>query len=418
MKGSIMKEYESRKDMLLDLIQPGSTIAEIGVFTGDFAEWILNTLKPKKYYGVDPYTSTIGVMGSGNQDGYNMEFYENELLYHFVKNRFYNFPEAEFIRDFSHHFFERTANGSLDAVYIDGDHSESAVKSDLELARKAVKEGGWIFGHDYEIHPTRGNKDIKNVTKNVVDDFCKEHNLEVYAVANDGILSFAIQNRKKYTFTIVSVSDRPELYLKTFLLMEQYVEKHKYKIQLHYKSLCEDRHPSWSKILALQKALETIDTDFVVWMDDDIMITNPEISLSSFVDNYGFNNVKAFTMVSSDMPNEPSTFMNCGIMFFKTKGEDLEKTKKILGDAWVYGDVSPLIKKDFSWEQEAFNFFYRYGYRDQFLIVPLPNFQGITKFDVDPKVTWKPGMLSAHLNCGGTEKKIQMFHLINKILKL
>lgn len=38
---------------------------------------------------------------------------------------------------------------SVDMVYIDGSHFYDAVIQDIELARLAVKEGGYVAGHDY-----------------------------------------------------------------------------------------------------------------------------------------------------------------------------------------------------------------------------------------------------------------------------
>jgi hypothetical protein len=43
-------------------------------------------------------------------------------------------------------------DGSLDLVFIDGDHSEAAVRRDLAAWHPKVRPGGWIGGHDYK-HP-------------------------------------------------------------------------------------------------------------------------------------------------------------------------------------------------------------------------------------------------------------------------
>jgi hypothetical protein len=408
---SDMKEYESRQDMLRDLVSPGATIAEIGVFAGDFAEWILKTLQPKTLYGVDPYTSTIGVMGSGNVDGYKMEYYELELLHGFVKQRLSSYPAFVQKREFSGDFFAKQDDGSLDAVYIDGDHSLEAVKADLTAARFAVKEGGWIFGHDYSLHPTKGNPEIKHVTQEAVDAFCQEHGLTVYALSNDGIRSFAIRNEHKYKICVVSLSDRHELYSKTFPLFHRYAEKHSYSTSLYGEVLDKERHPSWSKIPALKLALQENKYDYVVWMDDDIVITNPDISLSSFIDKYNFRKSKAVVLVSSDMPNEPSTAMNCGIFFVKAKEA---ATMTLLNSAWAYADVCPILKQNLSWEQEAFNFLYRFISREEFLIIPLPNFQATTRFQGNQDVVWKPGYFAAHLNNGPLPMKLMTFSLLQK----
>ena len=410
----VMKEYTSRQEMLADLVPADATMAEIGVFAGDFSEWMLKHLKPKKLYGVDPYTSTIGVMGSGNQDGFGMEYFELELLRGFVHNRLEQFPAFEQRREFSHIFFEKLQDGSLDAVYIDGDHSYDAVRGDLENARHAVKEGGWIFGHDYDLHPEKGNPEITHAVKPVVEEFCKKYGLTLHAVSNDGIRSFAIQNNSKYKFCIVSVSDRPALYSKTFPLLQSYCEKHSYSLQLHIDSLDKERHPSWSKIPALSLALQDCTFDYVVWMDDDIVITNPDIPLSHFIDKYNFRKLKATLLVSADMPNEPSTSVNCGILFLKAKSP---LALPILQSIWRYADLCPITRTSFSWEQEAVNFLYRYGDRDDFCIIPLPNFQAPARFQFNLALSWKPGYFSAHLNNGALPIKLQTFELLKKVCK-
>jgi hypothetical protein len=410
-----MKDYESRQDMLKDLLRPGATLAEIGVFVGEFSDWMAKTLTPKKLYGVDPYSSTNGMIGCGNVDGFGMEYFENELLFGFVKNRMSIYPEYEHRRVSSSEFFNSIDDGSLDAVYLDGDQSLDTVRNDLELARHAVKEEGWIFGQSYALHPEKGNREINHVVESVVNEFCKKHGLSVHAVTNDGIRSFAIQNTKKYKICIVSVSDRSDLYSNTFLLMNRYAHKHGYATRLFTHVLEKDRHPSWSKIPALKLIQKEGNYDYIVWMDDDIVITNPEIPLSHFIDTHNFRKSPASILVSADMPNEPSTHMNCGILFLKTSND---MSTKLLDFAWNYGEMCPITKQNVSWEQEAFNFAYRFGSREDFLIVPLPNFQAPARFQSNPLVSWKPGYFSAHLNNGPLPVKLQTLHLLHKLCNL
>ena len=42
---------------------------------------------------------------------------------------------------------------TFDLVCVDGDHRYSEVAFDIKEARRVVKPGGLIFGHDYEINP-------------------------------------------------------------------------------------------------------------------------------------------------------------------------------------------------------------------------------------------------------------------------
>jgi hypothetical protein len=57
---------------------------------------------------------------------------------------------------------------------------------------------------------------------------------------------------------------------------EEYSKKHNYDFK-YYKGRTTKRHPGWEKILFLKKVLESNKYDYVVWVDNDAYITNPEI---------------------------------------------------------------------------------------------------------------------------------------------
>jgi trans-aconitate methyltransferase len=44
---------------------------------------------------------------------------------------------------------EHVADGSLDLVFIDADHSYEGCKADILAWRSKVRPGGWLMGHDY-----------------------------------------------------------------------------------------------------------------------------------------------------------------------------------------------------------------------------------------------------------------------------
>jgi predicted O-methyltransferase YrrM len=52
----------------------------------------------------------------------------------------------------------KIADGALDFVFIDGDHSYEGVKRDLAAWLPKVKPGGWLMGHDYGNKPDGGVK--------------------------------------------------------------------------------------------------------------------------------------------------------------------------------------------------------------------------------------------------------------------
>lgn len=47
-------------------------------------------------------------------------------------------------------------DGAFDVVFVDGDHEQAAVASDLATAARLVADGGSIFAHDYGHHKWQG----------------------------------------------------------------------------------------------------------------------------------------------------------------------------------------------------------------------------------------------------------------------
>ena len=52
---------------------------------------------------------------------------------------------------------EKFNNGSIDVVYIDGDHTYEGVMKDIEEYYPKIKSGGYLAGHDYG----PGHNDVK-----------------------------------------------------------------------------------------------------------------------------------------------------------------------------------------------------------------------------------------------------------------
>jgi hypothetical protein len=399
--------------MLQKILPKNSVIAEIGIFTGEFTQFIMNNLEPKTMYAVDPYTSGIGIMGSGDVNGFNMEFFELDLLYKFVKNRFVANSNLELCRECSMDFLKRIPDGHLDAIYLDGDHSFENVANELEIARYKVKEGGWIMGHDYKLNPEKGNIENTHYLHLVVDAFCKKYNLTIDALGNDGIVSFAIKNNNKYKFTITSYSDRPQLSNQTFKRFQDYTNLHNYNCKLfNATNITTDRHPSWNKLLCLKDlmSLDNSNIDYFVWIDDDIYITDMNKSLSDFIDMYNFKNSEAVVLLTDEPVDRISARLNGGFWILK----NCLPAKKFLDIIWEFPNINGLTKTSYAYEQEALEFYYRYSLRSAFMIVPQPSFQ--TTFNLNAPLAWKMGDFSAHLQYSDFSKKLQALCLLKKQL--
>jgi predicted O-methyltransferase YrrM len=64
-----------------------------------------------------------------------------------------DFPDrARLLVMTTHTASAQVADGSLDFVFIDADHSESAVADDIACWQPKVRPGGWLGGHDYNRH--------------------------------------------------------------------------------------------------------------------------------------------------------------------------------------------------------------------------------------------------------------------------
>lgn len=145
------------------------TGVEIGVASGVNAESILKTLNIDKLFLIDPYIPYIRHNGS-LQTGFVNTF-------PLAKERLSKFRhKIIFVRKTSMEALNDTPN-NLDFVYINGNHSYSFVKDDIQHYYPKIKSGGVIGGHDFD---TTCLSVIKAVT-----EFAHNQNLEFYAKISD-----------------------------------------------------------------------------------------------------------------------------------------------------------------------------------------------------------------------------------------
>ena len=206
MRAMHAKCNESKRPVKIDtrqhigsIITNAKVIAEIGTFRGEFAQTLFKTFKPSKMYLVDPFT-TDTQMQSGDQDGNYVKTYDGTTLYNTVMEAFKDQGISEdanahvqLIQDFSTNITTQIPDKSLDLIYIDGDHSYNGVKADLQLARRLVKSGGWICGHDYEMNKLKAHHHYDFGVKRAVDEFCAEYGYCIGAKMMDGCVSYVIK---------------------------------------------------------------------------------------------------------------------------------------------------------------------------------------------------------------------------------
>lgn len=190
-----MKNFETRNEMIKYYSQKiqNSNVLEIGIFQGEFFEFLLQECNPSMIDGVDLF---YGNIGSGDVDGNNVVHTDMEFEYERLSKKYMDDARVVFHKCFSHEYLSNCDDDKYDLIYIDADHSYHAVKRDIELAFLKIKNKGFIMGHDYELNKNKCKNNWTFGTKKAVDEFCEKYNQEIISFAYDGCVSFCIQVNK------------------------------------------------------------------------------------------------------------------------------------------------------------------------------------------------------------------------------
>lgn len=143
----------------------------------------------------------------------------------------------------------------------------------------------------------------------------------------------------------LSTVDRLPFSKFTTTSLKQYADRWGYDLFIYQESLDAARHPAWSKIKAVKNILNSKKYSFVVWVDDDIFITNPEKSIESFIELAG---AKAEFIISAHMerPVVPQD-INTGLFIVKNSPWVLTLLDRI----WDIGNHR--YANSGAWDQDA-----------------------------------------------------------------
>lgn len=163
---------ETRARAVLERLPTGAKVAEIGVFAGDLSRLLL-VRKDIFLYMVDSWTTAEGSRYAGlgdfhaklsqeQQDGFMAKAI---LVTEFAADR------RRVVKSASIDAAAEFADGELDFVFIDAEHSYEATRADIEAWYPKAKRLG---GHDYD-HPDYPAWGVKRA----VDEFAAAHGLRV-----------------------------------------------------------------------------------------------------------------------------------------------------------------------------------------------------------------------------------------------
>ena len=150
-------------------------VAEVGIGYGLHARSILDNtnveklllIDPMQYYPNDGFATDVLKWG-----GFELLVKNIKLHLSQYESRYTWFRQASTTIT-----NDQIADESLDAVFVDADHSYEAVSNDLPFWFKKLKKGGWLLGDDY--------RSCFPGTTKAVDEFARNNNLTLEFLYKD-----------------------------------------------------------------------------------------------------------------------------------------------------------------------------------------------------------------------------------------
>lgn len=169
---------------ILDFFPKRLSVVEVGVFEGDYSRHLLSRTDPSLLRLIDPWIQHQDP--DYERDTANAIDAVQASRFEKVKKRFVDeitSGKMEIIREISSNGLASIPEKSVDFVYIDAMHYESAVYDDLISAQRVVTEDGIIAGHDYANHPLSRRKNFGVVP--AVARFCAETEYRPFLITNE-----------------------------------------------------------------------------------------------------------------------------------------------------------------------------------------------------------------------------------------
>ena len=165
---SLAEIDRTRKDLAESFAAFGYRhIAEIGVEQGVFSEILCKANPKAKIYCIDAWKAYRGYRDHTRQS-------KLDRFYEITKERLKPYHH-QIIRKFSLDAVNDFADGSLDAVYIDANHSYQSVLDDITAWIKKVRKYGVMSRHDYV---RRKGQDQYYAVVDAVNDYAKANHID------------------------------------------------------------------------------------------------------------------------------------------------------------------------------------------------------------------------------------------------
>lgn len=177
---------------IANLLPKRAVGAEIGVFTGVFAEFLMTKTKPKELTLVDPWSKAHGELFPAWGDYTAKGTLETKAARKAAELRAEKLPgKVKVVEDFSTAWLGEQEHGSLDWVYLDATHKYEAVLDDLRAIEPVLKKDGIICGDDCWTNPGASHFGVFRAVR----DFCSQRPFEIFRLDHHG--QYALRHRTK-----------------------------------------------------------------------------------------------------------------------------------------------------------------------------------------------------------------------------
>lgn len=215
----------------------------------------------------------------------------------------------------------------------------------------------------------------------------------------------------RFTITCLSVGYRPftEYTLRT---VKRYAAKKNYPVIIRRETVeIPNRIPNpdimdanWQKLFWLRELIDRIDTEYLMWIDDDILVTNTDVDLESFIHRDPGNDIYiSYDHWSDDFFFPKKPIFNSGVMIIKNTAG----SRRILDAAiatyysyngWLWGDFS---------DQTAVEYVYLTTNGEGFSVIPHGSLQSLATVLGE----FKEGDFLLHMAGLSTKRRLELCKL-------
>lgn len=122
---------------------PGLNFLQIGAYTGDASEWLLNNILTNE----NSWLTDVDTW-CGSEEEAHKQFDWNQLE-KFYDNRMSKYKNICKIKGYSADFLQNAQAKHYDFIYVDGDHRAEEVYKDAVFGWRCLKRGGIMAFDDY-----------------------------------------------------------------------------------------------------------------------------------------------------------------------------------------------------------------------------------------------------------------------------